>query len=102
MSRNRNTRGGNFDAATIQAVWEKGKVIPDYSPATWRWDTCGAVMKRSEHGNTDSKHGWEVDHINPVSNDGSDALSNLQPLQWGNNRHKGDNYPNWSCKNKAA
>jgi hypothetical protein len=25
-------------------------------------------------------------------------LNNLQPLQWENNRHKGDNYPNWSCK----
>ena len=28
---------------------------------------------------------------------GSDSLSNLQPLYWENNRHKGDNWPQWSC-----
>lgn len=98
MSRNRNTRGGNFDAATIQDVWVKGRVIPNYSSETWRRDTCGIAMKRSEHGNTNSEYGWEIDHINPKSNGGSDAIANLQPLHWENNRHKGDTYPDWRCK----
>ena len=50
-------------------------------------------MKRQEHGDTNSKHGWEVDHIKPVARGGTDSMENLQPLQWENNRKKGDNYP---------
>jgi hypothetical protein len=85
-----NTQGGSFDEATISRVWTKGKTIPNYDPGTWRYDIYGAVMKRQEHGNTSSKHGWEVDHITPVARRGTDDLSNLQPLQWENNRKKGD------------
>ena len=85
---------------TKRAVWDKGRIIvqngTEYDPEIWRWDICGHVMKYSEHGNTDSKYGWEIDHIIPSAKDGSDELNNLQPLQWENNRRKGDTYP-WSC-----
>jgi len=53
-------------------------------------------MKYTEHGNRQSEYGWEIDHINPVANNGSDDLYNLQPLYWGNNLDKGDSL-NWSC-----
>jgi 5-methylcytosine-specific restriction endonuclease McrA len=53
-------------------------------------------MRYGEYGQT-SKYGWEIDHIKPVSKGGTDDLSNLQPLQWENNRRKGDNYP-WHCR----
>ena len=53
-------------------------------------------MKFGEYGDTNSEHGWEVDHIVPVALGGSDELNNLQPLQWKNNRTKSDTYP-WSC-----
>lgn len=77
----------SFDNEVLKAVWRKGKVIPDYDPNVWRWDSYGSVMKYAEYGNRQSKHGWEVDHINPR---GSDNLSNLQPLQWENNVRKSD------------
>jgi 5-methylcytosine-specific restriction endonuclease McrA len=45
---------------------------------------------RWEHYGQQTSFGWEVDHIRAVANGGSDDLDNLQPLQWENNRKKGD------------
>jgi 5-methylcytosine-specific restriction endonuclease McrA len=75
------------------AVWWKGTQIPGYDPKVWMRDSFGAVIKWSDHGNRDSKYGWEVDHIRPKRLLGHDDLSNLQPLHWENNVAKGDSYP---------
>ncbi len=98
MARNRNTdvSGKSFAQTTVGAVWQKGRVIQGYDPNVWRHDMCGTVMKFSDYGNINSQYGWEVDHIRPVAKNGTDDLSNLQPLQWENNRKKGDTYP-WNC-----
>ena len=74
-----------FDDKIIQAVWEKGRVIPGYDPSKYRKDQCGAWITRSKYGNRKSEYGWEIDHITPKSEGGSDSLYNLRPLEWKNN-----------------
>jgi hypothetical protein len=93
---NKDKNGGSWQETTKRLVWSKGRIIPNFSPELWRWDKCGKVMKYSEHGNRNSEHGWEIDHINPLANGGTDHLGNLQPLNWSNNAEKGDSL-NWSC-----
>ena len=74
----------------IQAVWEKGEAVAGYKSSQYRKDQCRAWMIRSKHGDRDSDYGWEIDHIKPESDGGTDNLSNLRPLQWYNNTTKSD------------
>lgn len=87
-----------FSKSEIFQVWNKGAEINGFSRVDWRRDICGAVMKFEEYGNRNSKYGWEIDHIKPKFEGGTDELMNLQPLHWENNNHKGNNYPIYACK----
>lgn len=94
MSRLPNTdaAGKPFDATTIEAVWEKARVSAEYRPL--RVESFGSLIWKDAYGNTNSKLGWEIDHIKPVTKGGGDNLENLQPLQWENNRRKGESLIN--------
>lgn len=91
----RNTRldGGAFDYETILLVWRKAEAILGLDPNHRRSDKFGNQIDFFAYGNTDSNLGWEIDHIKPVAKGGTDDLSNLQPLQWEENRKKGDTFP---------
>ncbi|NER14543.1 HNH endonuclease [Leptobacterium flavescens] len=93
---NTDSNGGSWTESQIRLVWEDGKIVPGKSPNEFRKDKCESIIKWSEHGNRNSQYGWEIDHINPVSNGGGDEFDNLQPLQWENNAKKGDQL-NWIC-----
>lgn len=80
----------SFSDETIKKVWEKATIVPGYSSSEWRKDQCGAWIGWKFYGNRNSQYGWEIDHIVPVSKGGSDAQSNLRPLQWENNARRQD------------
>lgn len=88
----------------IQLVWEKGVVIQGLDPDLYRADHCGAIIKKDMYFKTSGalSMAWEIDHIKPLDHGGSDELSNLQPLQWQNNRKKANEYPFWTCLVKAS
>lgn len=88
-----------FAQGIIDAVWVKGIAVAGVDANKRRKDICGAWIDKAQYGVTQEKGtGWEIDHIVPVAKGGTDALSNLQPLQWQNNRAKSDNGPGeWTC-----
>ncbi len=93
MARSYNTdrRGEAFSEAVKRAVWAKALIVPGLNPNEWKQDSCGARIQWSKYG--EAIHlgtGWEIDHIRPVAHGGGDEITNLQALQWQNNRHKSD------------
>ena len=86
----------------ITAVWEKGIIQQGFDPNVARQDACGAWILRSQYGNTDSSFGWEIDHVYPRSLGGLTIMENLRPMQWQNNRSKGDDYPSYASSVKAV
>jgi 5-methylcytosine-specific restriction endonuclease McrA len=95
--------GRSFTDVARLAVWQRGEIVPGYNPRYVRRDACGAWIEWLKYGDTTpGGTGWEIDHIKPIAKGGGDELSNLQPLQWENNRQKGDDWPRWSCYWKRA
>ena len=92
---NTTVTGEQFDAKTIERVWEKAK--PELWFIFFKKDACGATIGKDDFGKA-TQLGWEIDHIVPVAKGGTDDIDNLQPLHRENNRQKGDNHPEWSCK----
>ena len=88
MQRRPNTdaSGKPFSEELIEAVWQKARAMG--TSAILRVDAWGWTIVRQDYGNVRSRYGWEIDHIIPVSHGGDDELTNLQPLQWENNRRK--------------
>lgn len=85
----------DFTLHDIERVWDKAKVQTNVDGNVWRKDFAGAWIKKTEYGNVNSDYGWEIDHAKPSAKHGSNHLNNLQPLQWQNNRTKGDDYPSF-------
>ena len=90
----------NLTEKEIEEVWQKANIIPNNNPNVYRQDYAGAWIRRDQYG-IQSEYGWEVDHIRPLSLDGTYEMSNMLPLQHQNNAKKGDNYPCWQTEVSA-
>ena len=86
-----NASGKPFDAATVEAVWNKAELSPGHSPL--RRDARGALIWKEGYSNTNSKFGWVIVRRRPLSEGGGDELENLEPLQWESYRLNGESQP---------
>lgn len=68
-------------------VWDKAKIVRGKDPKLYRKDPYGNEMYYPSYGKN-SGMGWEVDHIKPKADGGSDATVNLQALNLKVNRQK--------------
>jgi len=84
----------------IRKVWEKGVIVANNDPKYWRKDDCGAWIAITEYGRQQSSFGWEINYIHSQMQKGGQDLSNLRPMQWGNNKYKQDG--NAVCMLKAV
>lgn len=86
----------NFSDDKIKAAWEKAQTVKEVDSNVWRKDPCDAWINRDQYGQ-EKDYGWEVDHIIPVSKNGTDHTENLRAMHWKNNRNKGDDFPDYNA-----
>lgn len=90
-----------FSDEIIDQIWEKGRIVEGFDPATIRKDACGAWILRNQYGMTNSDYGWVIDHVYPTFLGGDDNPENLRPMQWKNNVSKGNDYPIYMAEVRA-
>lgn len=70
-----------------QQFWQK-----EFGNRTTAIDFAGREIHKDAFG-TNSRYSWDVDHIRPLSCDGTNTQDNMQIVHMLTNDEKGDNYP---------
>ena len=60
----------------VQKVWTKAFAVINQDSTHFRKDRCGAWIVFEAYGDRNSEYGWEIDHIIPKANGGTDDLDN--------------------------
>jgi hypothetical protein len=74
------SRGNNtYDISVIDAVW--GKAESEYGFFFFKRDRFGEIIAKHHYGEH-SQYGWEIEHIVPLSEGGTNDIENLRPVHW--------------------
>ena len=65
----------------IRAVWLRAYPAERGDPTKLRRDVTGHLIRFKEYGKR-SLLGWQITHILPPENGGTDDPTNLRPLHW--------------------
>ena len=66
----------------LDIIFSKATLVQD----GLRKDASGEYIHRDAYGKAEHPWGWEVDHIKPISEGGTNKLNNLRPLNIPANR----------------
>lgn len=55
-------------------------------------DFANRLIMKDKYG-VESENGWTIDHINPISNGGTDVIENIIPVHHLTNKEKGNKFP---------
>lgn len=70
-----------------QQFWQN-----EFGNKTIAQDFAGREIHKDAYGNN-SKYSWDIDHIRPLSNGGTNTQDNMQIVHMQTNDEKGDTYP---------
>ena len=63
-------------------------------------DYAGRIVVRSAYNTRNSGYGWNVDHVRPISDGGTNMACNKIACHILTNEQKGDLFPHWTANNK--
>lgn len=94
-----------WNETEIKEIWEKAIIIPGVNKDLYRQDYAGAWMFFSafiadaDETNIDLRsYSWTITNHKPLSQEGTNNINNLEPMNVINALSKGEDYPKWKTR----